>query len=113
MNSYIELGIAAFVPVIASIIFCLLETKTKFNNLPYFVRQIIIGIIFGGIAILGTEYGIPMNGAMVNCRDAAPLCAGLLFGAPAGIIAGTIGAIERWFAVYWGGKGSPWGSCGI
>lgn len=102
MNSYIELGIAAFVPVIASIIFCLLETKTKFNNLPYFVRQIIIGIIFGGIAILGTEYGIPMNGAMVNCRDAAPLCAGLLFGAPAGIIAGTIGAIERWFAVYWG-----------
>lgn len=102
MNSYIKLGIAAFIPVIASVFFCLLEEKTKFKKLPYPVRQAIIGIIFGAIAILGTEYGIPMNGAQVNCRDAAPLCAGLLFGAPAGIIAGVIGGVERWFAVYWG-----------
>jgi len=102
MSSYITLGIAALIPAVASIAFYLLEEKTKFKNLPYFVRQLIIGIVFGAIAILGTEYGIPMNGAQVNCRDAAPLCAGLLFGAPAGIIAGTIGAVERWFAVYWG-----------
>ena len=102
MNSYIRLGIAAFIPVIASVLFYLLEEKTKFKKLPYAVRQIIIGVIFGAIAILGTEYGIPMNGAQVNCRDAAPLCAGLLFGAPAGIIAGVIGGVERWFAVYWG-----------
>ena len=39
---------------------------------------------------------------MINARDAAPLCAGLIFGAPAGLVAGTIGAVERWFAVYWG-----------
>ena len=38
-----------------------------------------------------TEFGIPINDAQVNCRDAAVLSAGLLFGGPAGIIAGLIG----------------------
>ena len=31
-----------------------------------------------------------------------PVSAGLIFGGPAGIIAGTIGAIHRWCAVWWG-----------
>ena len=42
-------------------------------------------------------------GTTVNVRDAAPLSAGLIFGAPAGIIAGLIGGLYRWFSVYWGG----------
>lgn len=70
--------------------------------MKYIYKQIIIGIIFGCISIAGTEYGIPFRGVMVNCRDAAPLAAGFLFGGPAGIIAGLMGGIERWFAVYWG-----------
>jgi serine phosphatase RsbU (regulator of sigma subunit)/anti-sigma regulatory factor (Ser/Thr protein kinase) len=41
-------------------------------------------------------------GAVVNVRDAAPLSAGLIFGAPAGIISGVIGGLYRWFSVYWG-----------
>ena len=65
-------------------------------------KKPIFGIIFGAIAIVGTEWGIPLEGAMVNCRDAAPMIAGLLFGGPAGIIAGFIGGLERWLAVYWG-----------
>lgn len=68
----------------------------------YWIRQIIYGVIFGLLAVVGTEYGVPINGAVMNIRDAAPLSAGLFFGAPAGIIAGLIGGIERWFAVYWG-----------
>lgn len=43
------------------------------------------------------------DGVVMNVRDAAPLCAGLLFGGPAGLIAGTIGGIYRWLCVYWGG----------
>ncbi len=102
IGSYIKLGIAALIPVFASGFFYLLEKKTKFGELSYYLRQLILGLVFGGLAILGTEWGIPMNSAQVNCRDAAPLCAGLLFGGPAGIIAGVIGGLERWFAVYWG-----------
>jgi hypothetical protein len=41
-------------------------------------------------------------GAVVNVRDAAPLSAGLIFGGPAGVIAGCIGGLYRFFSVYWG-----------
>lgn len=66
-------------------------------------KQIIIGILFGGVAVLGTELGIDIGGAVLNVRDAAVLCAALIFGGPAGIIAGVIGGTERWFSVLWGG----------
>ena len=101
-DSYIKLSIAALLPVAAAAILYLLDGKTRFGKLKSSVRQVIFGIIFGALAIIGTEWGIPMNGAQVNCRDAAVMIAGLLFGAPAGIIAGLIGGIERWVAVAWG-----------
>lgn len=101
-SNYISLTVAALLPAIMSVLIYFLEKKTSFGKLNYKVKQLIIGIVFGAIAILGTEWGIPINGAQVNCRDAAVLTAGLVFGGPAGIIAGLIGGIERWFAIYWG-----------
>ncbi len=102
MDSYIKLTIAAFIPVVASSFFYLIDNKTSGRLTGNKAGQLIIGIVFGTIAIIGTEWGIPIDGAMVNCRDAAPICAGLFFGAPAGIIAGIIGGVERWIAVAWG-----------
>ena len=102
MDSYIKLAVATILPVIFAVVFYLLDTKTSFGKINYWVKQVIYGIAFGAVAILGTEYGIPMNGAQVNVRDAAVLAAGLFFGGPAGIIAGLIGGIERWIAVAWG-----------
>ena len=102
MKSYISLGFAELLPVIVSLLFYFLNEKTSFGKLKYKYKQIIYGIVFGGLAVIGTDFGIPINGAQVNCRDAAVLAGGLLFGAPAGIIAGTIGGLERWFSVYWG-----------
>ena len=95
--SIIKLSIAALLPVIASVILYLCGKVKFIMKLPYWLRQGFIGIVFGGLAIIGTEWGIPFNGATANCRDAAVLSAGLLFGGPAGIIAGLIGGIERWF----------------
>ena len=40
--------------------------------------------------------------ASTSCIATATLSAGLIFGAPAGIIAGVIGGLYRWFSVYWG-----------
>ena len=82
---------------------CLVEKYTSFKKLPYMTRQIIIGILFGGISAFASSYGVEWLGAVVNVRDAAPLSAGLIFGAPAGIISGFIGGTYRWFSVYWGG----------
>ncbi len=100
--SVIKLAVAAILPAVLSLLVYMLLKKTAFGRVKPLVQQLIIGLAFGGLAILGTEWGIPMNGAQANCRDAAVLCAGLLFGAPCGIIAGIIGGVERWIAVAWG-----------
>ena len=94
-------GAVVFPSVVAGILY-VLNKKTAFGKINPIIKQLIYGIVFGGIAILGTEFGVPLNGAQLNCRDAAVLTAGLLFGAPAGIIAGLIGGVERWIAVAWG-----------
>lgn len=101
-NPYFKLGVAALLPAVFTAVFAFLEKKTAFGKIKNVYKQIIIGVFFGGLAVLGTEFGIPIPGAQVNCRDAAVLCAGVFFGGPAGIIAGFIGGIERWIAVAWG-----------
>ena len=102
MKTFFLLSVVALLPVILSALIYLAERTKAVRKLPYAVRQLIIGILFGGLAILGTEFGVKTDGAVINARDASPICAGLLFGAPAGIIAGIIGGVERWFAVLWG-----------
>ena len=80
----------------------LIDKYTPAKKLPYIAKQIIIGVLFGGVSAFASSFGVEWLGAVVNVRDAAPLSAGLIFGAPAGIISGLIGGIYRWFSVYWG-----------
>lgn len=81
----------------------LIDQYTPTKKLPYIAKQIIIGLLFGGVSAFASSYGVEWLGTTVNVRDAAPLSAGLIFGAPAGIISGLIGGLYRWFSVYWGG----------
>ena len=83
--------------------FYLINKNTSFKKIPYIYKQIIVGVVFGLSSAFASSFGVEWQGAIVNVRDAAPLSAGLIFGAPAGIIAGFIGGIYRWFSVYWGG----------
>ncbi|MBO5935599.1 MAG: SpoIIE family protein phosphatase [Clostridia bacterium] len=85
------------------ILFYLLDKKTKFRDFSYSSKQILIGIVFGGLSAFASGYGVEILGTVANVRDAAPLCAGLIFGAPAGIISGVIGGLYRFFSIYWGG----------
>lgn len=80
----------------------LADKYTALRKLPYMTKQIIIGLLFGCVSAFASSYGVEWLGAVVNVRDAAPLSAGLIFGAPAGIISGLIGGLYRWFSVYWG-----------
>ena len=81
----------------------LVDKYTIAKKLPYMAKQIIIGLLFGAVSAFASSYGVDWLGTTVNVRDAAPLSAGLIFGAPAGIISGFIGGLYRWFSVYWGG----------
>ena len=80
----------------------LADKYTTAKKLPYISKQIAIGVLFGGVSAFASSYGVEWLGAVVNVRDAPPLSAGLIFGAPAGIISGCIGGLYRWFSVYWG-----------
>ena len=102
LTTILQLAATALMPVLTTVIVYLCEKKTSFRKLKFMSRQIIIGIIFGGIAVISTEFGVNTGTAVMNVRDSAPLCAGIVFGAPAGIIAGIIGGVERWFATLWG-----------
>ena len=95
MITIIRLIISILLPVIASAIIYLLDKKTVFHKIHDRNKQIIIGIVFGLIAISATEQGIPVDGAVLNVRNASPLTAGLIFGWQAGLISGFIGGIER------------------
>lgn len=102
MNTYLQLTLMALLPIAFSAGLYLLDKKTPFGKLDKRIKQVIYGVAFGGIAVMATELGVNIEGAVLNVRDAAVLSAGLFFGAPAGIIAGLIGGLERFFAVYWG-----------
>ena len=94
------------IPILINCIFVLAvylaDKYTPVKKLPYMTKQIIIGILFGGVSAFASSFGVEWLGAVVNVRDAAPLSAGLIFGAPAGILSGLIGGLYRWFSVYWG-----------
>ena len=57
---------AILFPVAIAIVLYLAEKKTKFGQLGYWKKQSIIGVIFGAAAILATEFGIPVDGAVLN-----------------------------------------------
>ena len=97
-----KLILPIFINILLVIIFYLADKKTNFKKLSYMKKQVIIGILFGGLSCLASSVGFDVFGTVANVRDSAPLSAGLIFGAPSGIIAGIIGGLYRWFSVYWG-----------
>ena len=75
----------------------LADKYTPLKKLPHMAKQAIIGSLFGGMSAFASSFGVEMLGVIVNVRDASPISAGLIFGAPAGIISGIIGGAYRWF----------------
>ena len=106
LRSIFELILCAVLPIVITMILLYASKEHKLSDsLKY---KIFAGIILGIVAIFNTELGATvMNGAIVNTRDAAALCAGLCFGLPGGIVAGLIGGIERVLAAFvWGSAGT-------
>ena len=66
-------------------------TKDKYNK-----KEIILsGVFFGFIGVLGTYFGIHINGAIVNARIIGPAVGGFFGGPIIGLIAGFIAGIHR------------------
>ena len=77
----IKMLISAFGNAALAIILYSLEKKTSFRKISYKLRQIIYGIIFGPMAVYASTIpgGVDIgDGTIMNVRDTAPLCAGLI-----------------------------------
>ncbi len=97
-----RLSVPIFLNCVFVAFFYLLDKKTGFRKINFTSKQILIGVVFGGLSAFASGYGVEILGTVANVRDAAPLCAGLIFGAPAGIISGILGGLYRFFSVFWG-----------
>ncbi len=92
-----------------SVILYLAETKTSFGKINKRARQLIIGVLFGALAIISSTDYIGVNigsGVIINVRDASPICAALIFGGTAGITAGIVGGVYRFVAPFFGLAGT-------
>ena len=49
---YWQLLLITIIPVVVTVGLYFIKEKTKFYDLPYWPRQIIIGVIFGGLAVV-------------------------------------------------------------
>ena len=62
-------------------------------------RDLLIGVVYGACAIACTHIDLDIGiRSLIQLRDAAPLSAGLFFSPVSGILAGIIGAAERFIA---------------
>lgn len=102
MISYLEIIMMTLIPSLTAVLLFQLDRKGKFDKISPSVKVLLIGIIFGLLAIASTEFGLQAGSAQITSRDACVVLAGLIFGAPAGLIAGCIGALERFLSCYWG-----------
>lgn len=59
--------------------------------------RLILAMVFGAFSAFGNWIGIPVMGSFANTRIVGPVAGGLLGGPLAGIGAGIIGAIPRYF----------------
>lgn len=108
------LVLQALLPAVAALCLTVLFARHPEGSRNPLLKQIVCGVVFGALAAFATETGATVvDGGVLNVRDAAPLAAGLIFGAPAGAIAGAIGAVERWLCVMWGGGATTQFACSV
>lgn len=95
--------LSSLITILLSVACYFLEQNSKFKCINPAAQQLIIGFFFGLSSIYATQFGsFEVDGAALNVRDAAPICAALLFGPWAGIISGIMGGVYRFFSAFWG-----------
>jgi len=90
------LGSAAVVAALAMVYYSLMVRSDLHKNHKT-AHEILTGVVFGLFSVYCTVSAVPIKGGYCNCRNLAPLYAGLVAGPVSGIIAAVIGAGYRFF----------------
>lgn len=70
-------------------------TRWLFNLEESLKKQVLLGLFFGLISMIGTFLGVYTNDAIANIRDVGAITGGLYGGPVVGAIAGIIGGVHR------------------
>lgn len=99
------LGSAAVIAAISSVFFASRKRKELHKNNKN-LHRVLVAVVFGLLSIYASASAIQVDGALCNCRNLAPLYAGLVSGPIGGIGAALIGGLFRYF-VYGGVSALP------
>lgn len=89
--------ISAIVVVIISVMCYYLDKKHQFSTKNYWLWQFCMGILFGGLVLVCLWLAPVVNGFSDSIQNIVPLCAGLVFGAPAALLSAIVGATISYF----------------
>lgn len=108
------LSLILLIPAVTVLFYSAEKYWKAYSVLNPKIKTWIVGIVFGLVAVFFTEIGgVNIGTAVINSRDAAAVVAAFCFYPEAGIIAGLIGGIERYFSAYWGVGVYSHLACGI
>ena len=99
------LGSAAVISAL-SMLFFSSSARSKLHKEHKNAHRILLAVVFGIFSIYASASAVEVDGALCNCRNLAPLYAGLVGGPVAGIGAALIGGLFRYF-VYGGASAMP------
>ena len=99
------LGSAAVIAAVTSIFFAS-RKRSELHKKNKTMHSVLIAVLFGLLSIYASASAIKVDGALCNCRNLAPLYAGLVGGPIGGIGAALIGGLFRYF-VYGGSSALP------
>jgi sigma-B regulation protein RsbU (phosphoserine phosphatase) len=88
---------ACLVIVVFYLLFQVKFFRRMLDGKPNLLDQLILAIIFGALAVYGTYSGVQTSGAIANIRNLGPMIGGFLGGPLAGLGAGLIGGIHRYY----------------
>ncbi|MBQ0083173.1 MAG: hypothetical protein KBS52_00185 [Clostridiales bacterium] len=99
------IGSAAVIAAV-TLVFYSSKKRSELHKNNKKLHSIIVAILFGLLSIYASASAIKVDGALCNCRNLAPLYAGLVCGPVGGIGAALIGGLFRYF-VYGGDSAIP------
>jgi len=88
---------ACLVIIVFYLLFQIKFFRRMLEGKPNLLDQLILAVIFGALAVYGTYSGVQTSGAIANIRNLSPMIGGFLGGPWAGLGAGLIGGVHRYF----------------
>ena len=87
----------AIIVIIISVVCYYLDKKHRFSTKNFWLWQFSMGLLFGGLVFVCLWLAPVVNGYSDSIQNIVPLCAGLVFGAPAALLSAIVGGAISYF----------------